>query len=463
MRFERVLIRSTAFAVALGAGSAGAQEKPDLPPNAKPGECYARVAVPAEYNVQTEKVVKKPASQRIEIVPAKYEWVQERVLVKEASSKLVAVPATYENIKETIELEPARSVWRTGRTSKYRIADAGLVKAATQLGLPAAAAKPGDCFTERLVPERFETKEERVVARAKSSRIEIVPAKYEWAEEQVLMKEAGFKIVEVPAVYETVQEKVLVKPAGQEWKKGRGLREKVDHATGEIMCLVEVPAEYKTVTKRVMKTPATTKRVEIPAEYKTMKVRKLVTPATQKRIEIPAKYTTVTKRRKVSEAKRYWAPAGEKGDGKPTGAQLCRAEIPARTKVVAKRVEKTPATTRKETIPAEYRTLKVRKLVSKAQERRVDVPAEFESVERRKLVKEGYAAWRPVVCDTNAKPELIAKIQQALKTAGHDPGPIDGDAGSQTMAAIREFQQAKGLPTGGYTIATLRALGVEPQ
>lgn len=50
--------------------------------------------------------------------------------------------------------------------------------------------------------------------------------------------------------FEWVEERVLVKPARKEWKPGRGEVERVDNATGEIMCLVEVPAEYKTVRKR---------------------------------------------------------------------------------------------------------------------------------------------------------------------------------------------------------------------
>jgi hypothetical protein len=87
------------------------------------------------------------------------------------------------------------------------------------------------------------------------------------------------------------------------WKKGRGPIEKIDAATGEIMCLVEVPATYK-----VMDTPPTTRKVTVPAEYKTVKVQKLVTPAEQKRIPIPEAYDTVTKTIKVTEGRMEWRP-----------------------------------------------------------------------------------------------------------------------------------------------------------
>ena len=40
-------------------------------------------------------------------------------------------------------------------------------------------------------------------------------------------------------------------------------------------------------------------------------------------------------------------------------------------------------------------------------------------------------------------------IQRALKTAGFDPGPVDGKLGSRTRQAVREFQGVKGLQVDG--------------
>ena len=212
-----------------------------------------------------------------------------------------------------------------------------------------------------------------------------------------------------------------------------------------------------------MKTPATTKKVVIPAEYKTMKVRKQVQAASERRIDIPAEFQTVSKRVKVADAIRSWRLQGEEGAGNATGRRLCVAEIPARTKVVTRRVEKTPATSRREEIPAAYKTVKVRKLVAPASERRIDIPAEYQTVTRRKLVRDGQMEWRSILCETNASPQLVMNLQRALDEAGHDPGPIDGRIGNQTLSAVRAFQSTKGLPTGGVTIATLEALGVRAE
>ncbi len=43
----------------------------------------------------------------------------------------------------------------------------------------------------------------------------------------------------------------------------------------------------------------------------------------------------------------------------------------------------------------------------------------------------------------------VEKIQNALKEAGFDPGPIDGFIGIQTRLAIKGFQEAKGLKATG--------------
>lgn len=305
-----LIVTSAGFASAQGGRVEG---EALLPPNAKAGECYARIFTPPTSRTSTEQVLTREASERVEITPARYETVTERVLVKEASKEL-----------------------------------------------------------------------------------RVVPAVYGFEEERVLVKPASKRLVEVPAVYETTTENVMEKPAHTIWKKGRGPIQKVDNATGEIMCLVEVPATYKTVTKKVIKTPASTREVEIPAEYTTVK----------------------------------------------------------------KRVMQTPPTTREVEVPAEYRTVAVTKLVSAAAERRVAVPAQYETVTKSALVTEGRMEWQPILCETNATHETVMAIQRALLKEGHNPGAIDGVIGTSTMSAVREFQKAKGLATGQLTLDTLKALGI---
>ena len=281
------------------------------------------------------------------------------------------------------------------------------------------AAKPGECYarafvppqykpvsktvlkreaSERVetVPAKYEWVEQQVLAQEASQKLKVIPAKYGWEEEKVLVREASTKLVEQPAVYQNVEEKVLVRDAYTTWKKGRGPIERIDNATGEIMCLVEVPAQYKTVVKRVVKTPASVREVAIPAEYKTVKRRVVVEPAKTVTVDIPAQYNTV----------------------------------------------------------------KVRKLVNKASERRIEIPAEYQEVTDRVLVSEGHLEWRPILCETNTSPDVVRKLQKALRNAGYNPGAIDGQIGKDTMAAVSAYQKANGLASGQLTMETLRKLQV---
>ena len=285
------------------------------PISARPGECYARVVNPPVYDVKTEKVLAKAASERVEVVPAQFEYIDETVLVKPASKKIV----------------------------------------------------------------------------------EVIPAVFRTVEESVLVKTASEKIEEIPATYKIVEEKQLVKPATTMWKKGRGPIEKIDGLSGEIMCLVEVPAEYRTVRTKVVDTPAQVKRTPVPSEYSVVKRQELVKPAEVREVEVPA----------------------------------------------------------------EYKTVKVLKMVQPPQEQRIPIPAEYQTVEKQVLVKEGTAAWKSILCETNTTPGIVADIQRALLAKGFNPGKIDGTIGRDTAEAIKAFQQANGLATGGLTMETLERLGVD--
>jgi peptidoglycan hydrolase-like protein with peptidoglycan-binding domain len=77
-------------------------------------------------------------------------------------------------------------------------------------------------------------------------------------------------------------------------------------------------------------------------------------------------------------------------------------------------------------------------------------------------VADGRMDWRRILCETNVSPQLISRIQSALRMAGHDPGPIDGVLGQQTRRAVTEYQKKKGLASGELTYRTLESLGVKP-
>lgn len=50
---------------------------------------------------------------------------------------------------------------------------------------------------------------------------------------------------------------------------------------------------------------------------------------------------------------------------------------------------------------------------------------------------------------TDMQEKDIRQVQERLKEAGFNPGPVDGQLGAQTREAIREYQKAHGLPQTG--------------
>ena len=58
-------------AVATAPVAAGAAMNMDLlPPNATPGQCYARIWIPPKFQTTTETVETKPLGERLEVIPA---------------------------------------------------------------------------------------------------------------------------------------------------------------------------------------------------------------------------------------------------------------------------------------------------------------------------------------------------------------------------------------------------------
>jgi peptidoglycan hydrolase-like protein with peptidoglycan-binding domain len=74
--------------------------------------------------------------------------------------------------------------------------------------------------------------------------------------------------------------------------------------------------------------------------------------------------------------------------------------------------------------------------------------------------RSGQSAARSQAGTGQSSPQ-IAQAQQALKAKGYDPGATDGVMGIQTQQALRNFQQANGLPaTGTLDAQTAKALGI---
>ncbi len=223
-----------------------ANDDPNFPPSAKPGECYTRVVAPTPMRKVTESVKIKEESVRLIEVPAVLEEVDEKVLVRSASQRQEVIPATYKEVEENILIAPA--------------------------------------YVKRIpVPARYETRTERVM---------IQPERSYWKKGDGPLAKIDHTTGEImcyvtdPAVYEEVKHTDLVAPAT--------VREE------------QVPASYKTVKRTAIDQPASIKTIEIPAEYGVMKVTKVKTEAKVERQVVPAEYRNVVKQVPVGESKMEW-------------------------------------------------------------------------------------------------------------------------------------------------------------
>ena len=115
----------------------------------------------------------------------------------------------------------------------------------------------------------------------------------------------------------------------------------------------------------------------------------------------------------------------------------------------------------KKVVPAQYKTITVRELVTPASFQVDVVPAKFATVEKKQLVAKESIQWRQILCETNTTPDLVLRLQQALVAEGYNLGTApNGNFGPATKAAVRKYQEANGLPTGGLTLSTVQRLGL---
>lgn len=157
-----ILASSSTMVIAQDATAkpSGVIDMTDALPDAKAGQCFAKVMIPAKYDTVTEQVVTQEASHKIEIIPAKYKFVEERVEIQAASQKVVAVPATYKSVQEKILISPENFVWRKNLSGKASTAPSSWVASALSSGVPSTA-EVGQCFNEYHQPAKYKTIQEK--------------------------------------------------------------------------------------------------------------------------------------------------------------------------------------------------------------------------------------------------------------------------------------------------------------
>jgi len=250
---------------------------------------------PADKIYEKDIVAHKAISQPVSDAQSDELFQQQQVQIERLRSALEKKEMTIQEYKKELEIA----------SLKVQQGTSVVASQGNAAQLPPNA-KPGECYARVYLTPKYKTISKRVMVQPASEEIKIIPAKYEMAEKQVLIDEASTEYKEIPAVYKWITEKVLVKEAHTIWEKGRGNIEKIDNATGEVMCMIHVPPKYKTVKKRILVSPARIEEITRPAVYKTIKYKKIVQPPQKQVVPVPAQYKTITKKVKIGEGRMTW-------------------------------------------------------------------------------------------------------------------------------------------------------------
>ena len=430
-------------------------------PDAKPGECYAKVIISPQFDITTEEVVIQESSERIETVDAVYNAVEKSVVTKEAFEELVVTEAVFETQEQLVEVRSPERGWTTQINGQTLPANPVAVDQISASGVELGSIQPGSCFNEYFIEAKYETQTEEVLIREASERITIVPAKFETVEETIEIKEAAIEVIDVPAIYRSETESVLVEPARNVWEHC-GLVERSDDTASEIMCLNRIPERYETLTKTVLDTAASTEEVTVAAVTETVEVLKLVEPAIEVREEVPAVYETVNTRVKVADAVFFWLASDAEAEAGAvrTGRIICLEELPAELVSLDLQMVSEPASTEAVAVPETAEIFTVEELVSPGSQRQITIPEQTRTITSRVATSPGLLEWRQIICEVDLTPELAVSVQQALDREGYNPGPIDGIIGRLTLNAMEQYQFENNLGRGGVTYEALEQLGV---
>ena len=266
------------FAAPAFAGNyaSGPSYTPDaLPPSSNPGECWARVKVPAKYETVSQTVMTHAPYQTMKVTQPKFQSRQEQVMVKEPSvryevrqptfksvsetimtrpsyEKLSVTPPRFENVQETLTMSEPKLVWKKGNPGELR--RQGYIIHSTADGGAYGQGYSSTTHYGAVGGDRC------------GATCEI------WC------------LVEEPGVRQSFSRRVMTSPGGVQ-----------RHS---------VPAQYQTITKQVVADPGGVREVPVPGEYRSVTVQDMVDPGGAYHENVPPQYGKV-QGKVIAETERY--------------------------------------------------------------------------------------------------------------------------------------------------------------
>ena len=414
-------------------------------------ECFASVQTPAKFETKTERVLKVPATKRLEVIPATYKSVSEQVLVTPEIKRQFPIPATYKTVQETVVVQPATER-EEPIAPTYKMVSERII------------AKPESQRLE-VIPGTFKTVTEQVMVSPESKALKAIPAEFSEREETVADKPATTRVVTIPPTYKTVSEQILLKP--------------------ETIAYEPLKIPLKTVSEQVVRKEEAQRIQVVPGSFKTVTEQVLVRAASKRLETVPATFDTVTERVKTADATREWkrgrvwlgkaidvrplrgfvigadgkaadgnrvsvgtAANGSRGvvDTRIVGGNntnldddvLCLVEVPEQFGTVTRLVQKTPASVREVDVPAEYATITKRVVATEASTRGIDIAPTYQTVtttviDIEKLKADGYKFNAAGDISSMPNGDRVLRAASVLQSTNSAAGPA-GSVGTKASA-----------------------------
>ncbi len=234
--FRKVLKQGTAaaalFAISFSAVAPAQAGVPagtpfDDLPDAQPGECFARVMIPAQYEDRYQDVMVDEGGSRIEVSDAQfaaqnqqilirdagvryvvrqpvYKAVSEQIVVRPGYEKLMVEQAQYRNVSEEVVVAPPRTAWRPGKSL------------AANANIKVTQTHNGEVYCLVEVPAQTKTVSKRVQIRPETVRAVAVAPIYRTITRHVLVDPGGVREVPLDAQYANIITQVLTRAAGHQ-------------------------------------------------------------------------------------------------------------------------------------------------------------------------------------------------------------------------------------------------------
>ena len=253
-----------------------------LPPVANSGECYAQVAVPAQYSTGSETVVTADGFTDIEVTEAQFQTRTENVLTKEASTRFVVRQPSYRNVTERILTRPAHERLSVSEPQFSTVTETIQTSASHLVwkrGNPGELQRQGYVIHStadgRLRPPSYSGGYlGGSYASTQSGGDSCGPGCEIWC------------LVEEPGSSVTTSRRALTAPP-------------------QVM-RTPVPAEYKTISKQVVSDPGGVEEIPVPAEYSTIQVEDLIRHAETTQVSVPPVSGQVESKILVSPERYEW-------------------------------------------------------------------------------------------------------------------------------------------------------------